>query len=330
MEIIYELNKQMLFLPEECRFALYLYTKGSNIFNDLLRSNISSIKKLTMLKDIERAFKLIPPLKDDLIVYRAVNADKSSDIDKKIKILTSTSYDIRTTLTFIKNKCCIMKIKIPKGSRVLCMDTLSYFSGDVNEFEILLPPGGNFVEINDNIKKSTIPSILTKFQIKLYDYNYKIDFGKKYEEEINRINKEVIHKFTDQIAILTALCRNSEVNEIYACLKEHQLTEDFLKEDQFIVEYLTDIMAKNIIKKQKKNMSEQEKKKFDKEYSKINYEETLKYYKEKYKNFKIVDDSYRKISLQNKNRRKTESDIKNIKEKEFVLEDYIRQSPWFY
>ena len=145
-DVVNSLNKQILFFPDDIRYALYLYQNGSNIFNDVLRMLKTENKLIKMLADIELAFKLIKPTTEDIIVYRGVKTKSEEDINLNINILTSCAYQKSVAERFVQTKCCVMTILIPKGSKILCLDTTSPNVYKDIEHEILIPPGGKFIK----------------------------------------------------------------------------------------------------------------------------------------------------------------------------------------
>lgn len=99
------------------------------------------------IKDVQRrldvAFANVPPLTNHLTVYRGVNYKRNSNyihdpIYNKQYISTSTSVDVAKQ--FVDSGCCILYITVPIGSHVLPLERITEY---INEYEVLLPRGGN-------------------------------------------------------------------------------------------------------------------------------------------------------------------------------------------
>ena len=214
------LNTQIDFFPEDVKYALNLYISDSNIFNDVLRLNDKSeIKLIQMLKNISKAFELIEPTKEEMIVYRGMlNKDP---FNPNLKILTSTSYDINSAGNFIGDKCCIYTIIIPKNSKVLCLDTIS-----LGEKEILLPPGGIFE---------------TNYHLCIYKQNKVLDFNKIFMH-LRKIQTNEIMSFTNQLLFLLKKCGDN----ISCITLEQKITDDIIQDD-FIKDILVELYIKKTI-----------------------------------------------------------------------------------
>lgn len=78
-----------------------------------------------------------PPTKSRLLLYRGVKTDPLPD-----RAFVSTSLDPFYTLRYMEKAgtgpCCLMRILVPRGSRILFLAGFSCFAG---EQEFLLPPG---------------------------------------------------------------------------------------------------------------------------------------------------------------------------------------------
>ena len=129
----YGYNPEQKALPEKMEYGYehVPYNKISDIY-----------------KKIDNAFRNVPPIENDIILYRGVN-DKGN---------TSGMYTLKEDFTkqywstsLIKSvsvgfkggaKCCIFTIKIPKGTHVLPLATLSKYP---RENEVLLSRNGDYV-----------------------------------------------------------------------------------------------------------------------------------------------------------------------------------------
>lgn len=121
----------------------YSYRKYT-YYNEQLRANNITDKDINR---INRIFKNIPPIEDDIIVYRGITKfDKLAAINNLSKGYVSTSLSKYIADSFAGNNCCLFTIRLPKGSSVL---PILSFSKYPTEQEILLPPGGTFTLLND-------------------------------------------------------------------------------------------------------------------------------------------------------------------------------------
>ena len=97
------------------------------------------------LNNIDEAFKAVPPLTEPLVVYRGKQKDEVSKVDPSF---VSTSLFSEVTKTFTGVGCCILKITVSPGSKVLPIYDLSRLR---SEYEILLDRGGHFVVTGSEI-----------------------------------------------------------------------------------------------------------------------------------------------------------------------------------
>lgn len=80
-------------------------------------------------------FEVVKPIEDTITVYRGVDVNNTDEIKTFKKGITSTSYSIENALNFVENNCCILKITIPSGSKILDIGNVSYFP---EEEEVLI------------------------------------------------------------------------------------------------------------------------------------------------------------------------------------------------
>lgn len=111
-----------------------------SINKSLLYGTKLSDKNRIIINDLDEIFRNIPPLEDDILVYRGVT------VKHKFGVLSgfiSTSYDISKAVTFAdkQKQCCIFIIRVPAGAKVIPLEDVSITS---NEGEILLPRSGYF------------------------------------------------------------------------------------------------------------------------------------------------------------------------------------------
>ena len=108
----------------------------------VLNKNIKDVKRL-----LDAAFKNSPPTTKEITLYRGIRYNKGDKYEhepvfNKQYISTTTSETVAKDFKGKDIYCCIMKIKIPKGSHILPLYNYSRFQG---EFEVLLPRDGKFI-----------------------------------------------------------------------------------------------------------------------------------------------------------------------------------------
>ncbi len=139
-------------LPHDIQYSLRFYSyKGYVPINGFLRglrSEISpSVKK--HVENIITAFRDVPPLREPIIVYRGKLSDKIySD-----KAFLSTSLIMETTQDFSR-ECCVFKITVSAGSKVLPIEN---FSIKASEQEILLDRNGKLEKTNTEVREIDVP-----------------------------------------------------------------------------------------------------------------------------------------------------------------------------
>jgi hypothetical protein len=128
-------------LSEEHKNVLKWYTtdNGYKILNNTLRTNNKKIlnKELKdILNLIDNIFLHCPKLEKSIVVYRGLELDDPKDINFTTNSFISTSSDYETSLNFSGKTCCILKINIPSGSKILPLKTIA--KDVAHEEEILL------------------------------------------------------------------------------------------------------------------------------------------------------------------------------------------------
>lgn len=202
-----------MYLPEQEQFmktlnteelsALYFYTmtEGSSMISEYLRKGVVSHEKIeTIVRILENIFLKIPPLTKSTTVYRGTRRKiEDGYIDEGY---VSTTIDILQAHKFLKKgNCCLLKINVPKGAKVLPLYSLkgmefkrSDFVGDIinhptrevyineEEFEIILDKKGMFliteIQIIDMIEcviTVYIPYNKNLFEIKVNEGFYDRD-----------------------------------------------------------------------------------------------------------------------------------------------------------
>lgn len=147
----YEFVKERVATNPQKKKSVKEYTGEAyeSINKSLLYGTKLSAKDQIIVNDLDEIFKRVPPLEDDILVYRGVT------VKHKFGVLAgfiSTSYNFATAITFAdkQKQCCIFIIRVPAGAKVLPVEDLSVTS---NEGEILLPRSGYF-EAKGTVYKS--------------------------------------------------------------------------------------------------------------------------------------------------------------------------------
>lgn len=140
--------KYMNNLNREIIDSLVFYAgRGYAVLNYAMR-NPAEIAKLpetylTHIRNIDWAFAHAPPLKSELIVYRGIREPNQIENTS----WSSTSLTIKYVHSYAGEGCCILKITVPAGNKVLPMFVLS----DYTEEEILLDRGAKFTTVGKEI-----------------------------------------------------------------------------------------------------------------------------------------------------------------------------------
>ena len=130
-------SKNRFKYPEHIITSLKWYS-GSEYdrLNDKLRTNKQLSPEIDIhWKYIQEAFKLSPGIKSDMTVYRGTRGDETI---YNVVTPLSTSKVKRGTQDFVGGSCCLFVITVPKGTKLIDMDT---YSDIQSEYEILLPLG---------------------------------------------------------------------------------------------------------------------------------------------------------------------------------------------
>ena len=142
--------------PLERGILQFYATNGFIDVNNLCRGETTNFK----LKDIKTIINIIldiisrsPPTEKDITVYRGIHSKFYKNHDYEENSFVSTSRTFNGAIFFADRvdenpKCCVIAIKIPKGSTILPLEDISNHE---SEFEIVLPIGSNFKYIKEKI-----------------------------------------------------------------------------------------------------------------------------------------------------------------------------------
>lgn len=133
-------NKYIKNLPENIRNSIKNYTIDSTSINEYYRGLNKSPRHQTLkdVENIDKAFEHISPIRKPIEVYRGQSI---IDFDTKAVTSTSTKLEIAMSFTSTSKNCCLFKITISPGSKVLPLES---FSENQGEYEILLERKGHF------------------------------------------------------------------------------------------------------------------------------------------------------------------------------------------
>ena len=159
---------------------------GHTEIRDILSNRVEYPDEFTQIcmkaiDDLYTIFENIPPTTQEIIAYRGITADSSSDIITDDPSFSSFSlnklysikfiediqaysyyeiinkhYKIRQSVVLDSDKnrfCCLMRVIIPPGAKII---PLFYYSSHC-EYEILLPPHTNLEYIMDDVVYVTLP-----------------------------------------------------------------------------------------------------------------------------------------------------------------------------
>jgi hypothetical protein len=126
-------------LDADAKNALELYTgKFYVAMNNNIRKGIAlKIKQQKIFDTINRVFDESPVIGEPMILYRGVDLDKPGELKIYNKGFISTSLNKQMALIFsnIKKGCCLVKILVSPGSKILSLVSLSEVP---DEAELLL------------------------------------------------------------------------------------------------------------------------------------------------------------------------------------------------
>lgn len=144
-------------LTEHNKDVLKWYTtdNGYETLNYALRTNKKNILNKELkhnLALIDNIFSKVPRLESSIVVYRGLDIEDYKDINFTTNSFISTSLNYESSLNFTNNKnCCLLKIIVPPGSKILPLKTIAKDVSD--EEEILLDRYCNITATYVNVNK---------------------------------------------------------------------------------------------------------------------------------------------------------------------------------
>ena len=175
-------NVSDMSLTEKQKEAIDMYTSGESLWiNNYLRDrNMTSLntaqknKMKLYSKHINDLINISPLSKKNTTVYRGAEAMFENWKELKLgsellfteKGIISTSFSRKVALDFIEedDNCCLLVLRLPKGTKGLYLNTLSAFR-DLEEDELLLPHGSKFVVSSRRTNVFDGKSILTYYAV---------------------------------------------------------------------------------------------------------------------------------------------------------------------
>lgn len=151
-------SEQLLYLSKHKKYNSlleYYVGQGSYLINTYLRKehDNNTTKTPDVIVSLDNLFKKIPPTTKDIIVYRGIHSSYEINTNFSEKGYTSTSLNEKVGKLFApKQGCCLLKIIIPKGSKVIPLFGYSMSS----ESEVLLPRNATFKIISIIHDKTTM------------------------------------------------------------------------------------------------------------------------------------------------------------------------------
>jgi hypothetical protein len=150
-ERLSDIKDEMLNLPRNIREALYTYTLG-----DLDES---------IQKDINDAFSVIEPTEEPIVVYRGIQSS-AEDLRMQFPSFISTSASIDVAKDFRGDSvCCLFKINVPAGSKVLYIPREMHYEED-DEEEVLLQGGGELQIVSEEREGEYVVNYVAPFATK--------------------------------------------------------------------------------------------------------------------------------------------------------------------
>lgn len=127
-------------LDRETRQAIEDYTGSSyGILNRrLMRGEWEGSYYEDIARLLDDAFYEAPPVTTPFMVYRGIDSD---EFIRDIRAFVSTSLDVEEATRRAGRRCCLLRITVMPGSRVLPIESVSEHA---DEAEVLLPRVGRF------------------------------------------------------------------------------------------------------------------------------------------------------------------------------------------
>ncbi len=142
-------------------------------------------------KELEKIFDKAPGIEKEMEVFRGVKnmyyKKENSDIYIN-NTFTSTTLNPVKTLEFVGNECCLKKIILKPGFKLICLEPITQVRG---EFELCIPPNNEFRIISHEEFKPKNWNAQNFGYIKSYEdfYNYICNNEIiKYDKDIKRIS----------------------------------------------------------------------------------------------------------------------------------------------
>lgn len=188
-------------LPERLKEQLRDYTgSGYEDLNETLRQRKNPSGEVKQLiDDLDAIFLSVPPLREDITVYRGMKQRLSPELGTSY---LSTSLDIFKARDFTSLKCCLFRIHVPAGSRVLPLRRISEAK---YEDEVLLDRYGVLAVTYENIAHGVqeyttlyIPStrVIVTPTITKKELDFQLSASEWAERIIARANVEELQYFT--------------------------------------------------------------------------------------------------------------------------------------
>jgi len=148
MDFLYQVTfkKQIDFLKNHIKIqgiSMYISKDHYKQLNKALcdGSTLTDNQKL-IVDSMSSIFSSIPTLYHPIILYRAINAENLNEHRLECQYI-STSLDQHEPIAkYIGSTCCLLKIFIPQGSRII---PVAFLDGAVqHEYEVILPINGKY------------------------------------------------------------------------------------------------------------------------------------------------------------------------------------------
>lgn len=131
-----KINKQLKYVSNNrhlINVVKWYTTKGNNVEKE----NMHNLPKYRSFSNIiKKSFMDVPPLKEEIMLYRGVYEE-----EPLFRTVISTSLSIDEALNYSSKNCCLLKIKMEQGSKIL---PIFPYSMDVDELEVLVDSSAFF------------------------------------------------------------------------------------------------------------------------------------------------------------------------------------------
>ena len=137
-------------LPPLVRDQVIQYTRRPDVNRDMVEAEQCGLAQtlaadpdwgmstMYSIRALDYAFEHCPVSEEDLVTYRGLTIDELTQFSTRFGTYVSLTTNLHVAKQFAPKKCCILSIRVPKGSRILSVRNISMFP---EQEELILPRG---------------------------------------------------------------------------------------------------------------------------------------------------------------------------------------------